>query len=361
MANGLTEKDIERLIQNLKFEPLRIKVLEQDYQFSRETRERADFLLDIEWKEFAGNFITEIKREGTPKKIEEALYELEKYRRNAIDEKREKQFFPLVIAPFLSEATLNLLIEREVSGIDLSGNGAVIVPGKIFVYRSGGKNKYPSNAPIKNVFSGISSIVARSFLLNPEYESVGAVVEEITRRGTRVSFSTVSKVLKTLEEELLVSRQTGIKLIDGKNLLKAIASNYRMPLQKRKITGKVPDVAVALQQICERAEIEKIRYAGFVPSRYTVMPAAEGSPLKIYTESIESLLGAVEFTETNRFPNLELIEAEDATIYFDVRRDDGFFSVSPLEVYLQLMTGGKREKETAENMVDNLLNFKYKN
>ncbi len=359
MIERLTEKEIANLIQTLGFEPLKLTVLKQDYKIAENTQERVDFLLDIGWKNTSATFIVEIKKQGTPKKVEEAIYQLEKYQKKLSDSKLNQTVYPLIIAPFLSEKTLNLLIEKEISGIDLSGNGAVIVPGKLFVYRTGEKNKFPSSAPIKNVFSGVSSTIARVFLLKPEYESVGEVVNEINRRGTPVSFSTVSKVLKTLEEELLISRRQGIRLKDGKRLLNALRENYRTPQIKRQIRGKVADIYDALEQISRRAEREKIRYARNEPAKYAVMPPGEGASVKIYTESIDKLLGGIEFTETNRFPNMELIETGEPTVYFDLRQTDGFYWTSPLEIYLELAGGGKREQETAEGMVNELLNFKY--
>ena len=57
-------------------------------------------------------------------------------------------------------------LEREgVSGLDLCGNGVVTVPGEWLVYRTGKPNLYPQSFPIKNVFRGASSLVARVFLL----------------------------------------------------------------------------------------------------------------------------------------------------------------------------------------------------
>ncbi len=159
----LTNGKMENLIQKLSFEPLNIRILEKDFKIGKNSREIIDLLLNISWKKTSEEFITEVKKQGTPKKIEEAIYNLEKYKEKLSDSKTGKTVYPLIIAPFLSEDTLKLLIEREVSGIDLSGNGAVIVPGKLFFYKTGEKNKFPASSPIKNVFSGVSSTVARVF------------------------------------------------------------------------------------------------------------------------------------------------------------------------------------------------------
>lgn len=355
----LTDGKMENLIEKLKFEPLSIKILEKEYKISSNSSERIDLLLNISWEKTSARFITEVKKQGTPKKIEEAIYNLEKYKEKLSDLKSGKTVYPLIIAPFLSEDTLKLLIERQISGIDLSGNGAVIVPGKLFFYKTGEKNKFPASTPIKNVFSGVSSTVARVLLLKPEYETVGEVVEEVAKRGSSASFSTVSKVLKSLEEDLIISRKRGVRLIDGKRLLNSLVENYSSPQISRRVVGKVSDVSDALEKIRRTAQNNEIRYARNEPSKYTVMPQAGGASVRIYTDSIKKLTREIEITETDRFPNIELIETDEPTIYFDLRKDDGFYWTSPLEVYLELANGGKREKETAENMIGELLNFNY--
>jgi hypothetical protein len=184
-------------------------------------------------------------------------------------------------------------------------------------------------------------------------------VDEVNRRGSSASFSTVSKVLKSLEEDLIISRNRGSRLIDGKQLLNSLTKNYSSPQISRVVVGKVSDISNTLTQISQTAQNKEFRYARNEPSKYTVMPQASGATVNIYTDSIEKLAGEIQITETDRFPNIELIETEEPTVHFDLRKDEGFYWTSPLEVYLELANGGKREKETAENMIGELLNFGY--
>jgi hypothetical protein len=92
------------------------------------------------------------------------------------------------------------------------------------------------------------------------------------------------------------------------------------------------------------------------PQRYALMPSSN-APARIYTEDLVKALQQVEFSETTRFPNLELIETQDPTIYFDRRYDSqaGLYFTPPVQVYLDLANGGKREKEIAEQLQANIL------
>jgi len=55
-------------------------------------------------------------------------------------------------------------------------------------------------------------------------------------------------------------------------------------------------------------------------------------------------------SRSDRFPNLELVETEDETVYFDGRKEGNSWWASSVQVYLELMAGDKRDRETAEQV-----------
>ena len=84
-----------------------------------------------------------------------------------------------MVVPFLNERALDDLEARSVSGIDLCGNGVVIVPGEWYVRRTGQPNLFRAEGVIKNVYRKSSSVVARLFLARPEFDSVQDALEEL--------------------------------------------------------------------------------------------------------------------------------------------------------------------------------------
>ena len=48
-----------------------------------------------------------------------------------------------------------------------------------------------------------------------------------------------------------------------------------------------------------------------------------------------------------RFPNIELLETDEDFVYFDTRDNR---AASPVQTYLELIQGDKREQETAEQL-----------
>lgn len=345
----LTEKQIKDSLGKIDFKPLKIRLEDRKTPATDDAAR-----LVIGWKDGSEYFLPEILGEASPKQVDLSLFRIEE---KTAGKSAGKSLFPIIIAPYLSEQALNRLAESEISGIDLSGNGVVVIPGKLFVYRAGAKNKFLSNAPIKNVFRGTSSLVARVFFNKSEYENVGEILGEITTRGGKTTFSTVSKVLKALEEELIIAKGEKVRLLDAKRLLEKLVKNYRRPQMRRTLSIKCTDLSTALEKISENAKKKNIIFAWDYPARYTVMPS-DTFPMKIYTESIDELLKGVDFTETSRFPDITLMETDETTLYFDRSREQESYFLSPLETYLQLATQGKREQEAALLMTDKLLDLK---
>ena len=68
-------------------------------------------------------------------------------------------------------------------------------------------------------------------------------------------------------------------------------------------------------------------------------------------ESLLKRLGP-DLEETSRFANIELLETDENFVYFDARDD---LVASPVQTYLELMQGDKRERETAEQLRKTIL------
>ena len=101
-----------------------------------------DALVEASWRGIKAKFVVECKSLSTPKAFRNGLNLLK-------TETLPKGYCPFLFLPFLSEQQLQELEQEQISGIDLCGNGVVIVPGKFAVFRSGGKNRFSSSAPIK--------------------------------------------------------------------------------------------------------------------------------------------------------------------------------------------------------------------
>jgi len=348
----LSVNEIIRELKKLAIPPLEINTEE----FVRKDKEgqsgySPDLFIDIVWDNATWRFISEIKTVATPKLVAEAVSQLKMFR-----ETSGKESYPMIVAPYLSRPQFKELAEREISAIDLSGNVMLIVPGGLFLERIGNPNRFPSSSPIKNVYRGTSSIVGRVLLSRSEYASVGEIFDETKIRGARITLATVSKVLKELDNDFVISRREGIKLVDSETLLSKLRTNYRGPNVTDKLVGKIVSVEKALRKIANNCERNEQRYAINDPQRYVVSPTV-GEPLQIYVESMIDALNGIDFEETDRFPNVALIETNDEPVYFDRSWDSKSkqYFTSPLQVYLELSQRGKREQDAAAQLLEGIL------
>jgi hypothetical protein len=312
-----------------------------------------DALVEFSWLKENARFAVECKALSTPKAFQTGLIKLK-------SAKLPKDLLPMLCLPFLSENQLRQLESEQLSGIDLCGNGVVIAPGKFYVFRTGGKNSFSSWAPIKNVYRKNTSMVGRVFLARPEYEAVQEIRSEISRRNPLVAIwnkkpiglSTVSKALKTLEEDLIVARNRGIRLLQADKLLDKLSENYEPPVAARRVQLKIQKAPEMIQnllaQVSQKTGLPVAATGTSSVSRYTVMQ--RGDLLSVYCPTLEPMLAKLPHSRSDRFPNLELIEVEEETVYFDAQEDGGFLWASPVQVYLELMAGDKRDQETAEQL-----------
>jgi len=335
------------------FYPLRIRVVETEKRI-RQSGHLVDAIAEIAWNKNTFDFAVETRVPFNPKAIQEAAQQVTLLA-------KQIKVNPLIITPYLSEQQLRFLEVEQVSGIDLCGNGIIIVPDRLLIYRTGSPNKYPSSSPIRNVYRGTSSLVARSFLLRPEYETSQELLDEITTRGGGVTLSTVSKVCSSLQDDLIIERKrqgrtTRLSLLQPEKLLNCIVDNYEAPVVRQQFIGKCDlneEAFEALARDWSQDTKERIVRTGASSSdRYATMAR---EPIRCYyctdaTGILKRLGDSVR--ETERFPTFQVLETDDPTVYFDIR--DGI-DASPLQAFLELNAGDKRERETAEQIRQRLL------
>ncbi len=353
LRNMPTEKEIIELIKRgeLSFPPLSIQLLQIQPVIKENVL--ADALIEVSWGEKKAKFAVEFKAISTPKAFQSALHQLKFL-------PPQKNIGRMLIMPFLDDKQLQELEREEISGIDLCGNGMVIVPGLFAVSRNGGENRFPSSALIKNIYRKNSSMVGRVFLARSSYPSVQVICEEVNRRNMLVnqrgskpmSLSTVSKSLKTLENDLIIERNNAIHLLQADKLLEKLRESYSPVVSKKKVRIKLKEenelITQTLWRISQKAGLPLVATGSSSVTQYAVMQ--RGGMLSVYCPRIEEVAEVMPGSQSDRFPNLELIETEDETVFFDAREQQNFWWASPVQVYLELMAGDKRDRETAEQV-----------
>lgn len=346
--SNLTEKEaLKDLESNLRFPPFQIKVRNDKDFGSMPTSQRPDAILNIKYEPVGSyDFAVEYKSTGGMANLRVAILTAQA---NAY---ANKGLLPLVLMPFLREEALDELVRQQVSGLDLSGNGVLYVPGVWFGYRTGGKNQFPSTLPKSSPYRGEQSIVGRALLTQNEFATQSALVQYLTE--FTVTNSTVSKVLSAMAEDLIVRKKPRITLERPDVLLDRLTENYRPPKTRKvqRIRFDLTDDVKA--KMAANMWDTKVRYAIESPDQYTVAPSS-GTMLQILTNDWERLMKDIPYQSDERFANVELTEIDARFPFFGRELINGLWYTSPLQAYLTLSLGGKRERQIAETLRASLL------
>ncbi|MDF1592716.1 MAG: hypothetical protein P1P89_14460, partial [Desulfobacterales bacterium] len=173
-----------------------------------------------------------------------------------------------------------------------------------------------------------------------------------------MSLSTVSKALKTLEEDLIIKREDTIRLLQPDKLLQKLSENYVPPKIKKRVRLKISEEIGAVRELFGKealaAGLPWVATGLSSIGKYAVMQ--RGELLSIYSPRPDVLMERLSGSQSDRFPNIELLETEDETVYFDCREEGNFWWASPVQVFLESMTGDKRDQETAEQVESYIMN-----
>ena len=148
----------------------------------------------------------------------------------------------------------------------------------------------------------------------------------------------------------------GVQLLQPKKLLDSLIDAYKVPKPTLTLEAKAELGPDLFRHLRGQAGQAGARVVGFEPQRYVVAPEArERLEVDVEPGIGSDLRGAFDLDPVTRFANLIIRVVDEPGVYFDPIEDGGFCWAPPLEVYLELMQGGKREQEIAEDLRSHIL------
>jgi len=320
-------------------------------------RRVCDAIVELAWRDQTLRYVVEIGSSSQPAVIEQAVLQAQRAAQNS-------GLYPMVLVPYLSEEALIRLSAEAISGIDCCGNCVILGPS-LAIWRSGAPNQFRESRPIRNPYSGDSSIVTRSFLLRRRFGSLEELRTFALNRtqlkeqesSSLLQVGTISKVVQALESEIIVTRGSeGIMMTDARRLLDRLREQYR-PGNSLRVLGKTP---LGDDEIWQR--LSDARSAGSSRSAATGIASASHygtlsgiERLSLYVDDLEATSRLLGVTEGRAFANIELIEARNNLPFFDCNVDNNVVWASPIQTWLELAQGGAREREAAQSLEQQIL------
>jgi hypothetical protein len=264
---------------------------------------------------------------------------------------RENEW-PMIQVPYLAPDRLDYLTELGVSGVDLCGNGLVIIPERLYVLRSGQPNKYRDSRPLNNPYRGRSSLVARILMSEPSWPSLSKMLHRINHAGTDLSLAQASKAIRALEEELIVRKVGGaIQLQDPARLLDKLGSEWSPIIRARRAFRLDKNDASWADRFSSNSALRWAVTGESSAQQYVVF--SHGTPLRIAVSNLskaESLLIGVPESVPG-FADLELLETDEPGYFFDALTDGkGVRWASRLQTWLELQSGEARQQTAARDL-----------
>jgi len=293
--------------------------------------------------------ILEIKNRTAPQIVETGIDILLQITKS----ENYKNFVPTLVVPYLTEKIVARLKSNNLSGLDLNGNYFIALPEFVAI-RLDRKNQYKESTYIKDIYSRNSSIVGR-FLLrqNYTYNKVSDIFEGIQKLGGSISLSTVSKVLKGLEEQLIVSKENNkIKLLQPDKLLNNLKENYIPPSTQRTIKVNLPEDMMQAKRILLDILGPNWIWSGESSAQFYSTTTSSIS-FSVFSKGRDNS-SALEENVNMRFYNYTIfyVPSVDEYVFFD----SGNYKASRIQTYLELSQLDKREKEIARDIEKDILN-----
>jgi len=354
----LTEEQVIQSLKNMgeRYSPLMINSIVEQVSMPEGYRVNAVIEFSIQ-NGPSFKAVVEIKTVATPQNILKSARQLADY----FGKVKKTNMVPLVIAPYIGAKQAKILADKGISWIDLSGNISVRVSNRVYIERTGKPNRFPDTTPIKKIFQGTSSLVSRALLLKREgFSSLYEMVNFINNRNAKITLSTVSKVLKILDEELLINRGNSlISVVDPEKLLERLAQGCKNSTERnRRNTYRF--VIENIQQLSPGlvGECKDYLACGFYAAQ--IKGLAVTDKMTIFVKDIEQFRRKAEekwisITADEEFGNIIITETNDPGVWFnpDWRLIDSV--VDDIELYLEMIADTPRGPKIAEQLKRRIL------
>lgn len=356
----ITKKDMLRFFKVGEpfLKPLIVKKITE--VISLDEAKNADMMISAylpNWNDTIEFFVS-MKTSSTPLAVKKIIGQL----KALSSEVTKIKTFPVIVVPYLSPERLAELEKEGVSGVDLCGNGLIILPG-VYILRTGKKNLYPVSRPLNNPYKGLSAMVGRILLDRWMCSSLIGLQEMLANVGASMSLSQVSKTVQALADDLVVLKAQGeITLVDSDKLLEKLAFHWGEKSSSRRlgkgIALKLKDGLKTLSVLSKKSSLKWAVMGESSVQRYTSF--SQGGPLKVAVSDIDTaikLIGEDGVPEPiNNFADVILYETDEPGFFFN-RRTEGtdIYWAGAVQTYVELANGDGRQREAAKEIKKKLM------
>jgi len=258
----------------------------------------------------------------------------------------------LVVAPWLSERTQQLLAAEGINFLDLTGNALIRLENPALYLRSAGATRNPVPAPrgpARVRGSKAARVVRLLADARPPYG-----VQEISA-ATGLTRGYVSRLIDALDQEALIEREPRgpVRSVEVAALLRRWGQSYDVFTSNRAAMFLAPQGGgFALDRLARlREEVGRVAVTGsFAAIRHA--PVAAPALLALYCEDVERIAAELELLPADVGANVVLLRPFDAVAWTRTERADGIAYAAVSQVAVDCLTGNGRMPAEGDALLD---------
>ena len=306
---------------------------------------RVDAVVDLRGSNATATFAVEAKRSFAPRDVERLLPGLSRTLRSLAGN------VPLlVVAPWLSARTQELLRDEGINYIDLTGNVFIRLDfPAVFIRTTGAtRNPEPQTREVARLRGPKAGRLVRTLIdVRPPYG-----VRELAG-ATRLAPGYVSRLLDALDRDALVDRSPkGVVLaVDFAALLRRWTESYDVLTSNETRRFIAPEGAGrSFERLRDLAATGAISVTGsFAAVR--LAPVAAPALLLLYVEDMAKVIDGLNLLPADEGANVVLLRPFDQVVWDRVDRDDGITYVAPSQAAADCLTGTGRMPSEGEALI----------
>jgi hypothetical protein len=310
------------------------------------TEEGQDRLLSVKSPNSSGRgFIVEVKRSLTPKEVT-ATFNPDLVRRLRVMSGGTPI---LVIAPFISPRSQELLSQQDISFLDLTGNIRLVLdnPG-LFIETTGAtRNPYSVSRPTRGLRGAKAGLIVRTLIdALPPY-----TVSEIADAAGVVP-GYVSRVLETLEGEALVIRGARRQVInvEWQELIRRRAAALDLLAEHTSNAYVSPNGARnALEAIAATKERALVT-GSFAAVR--LAPVAAPVLLVAYSMRPDDVASELNLRPVSEGSDVVLVRPENPGVFRGAKEDGGIAWAGPSQIAIDCFSGSGRMPSEGQAVIE---------
>ncbi len=353
-SETLKERDFEPRFEALLRELLgrvpflKLVSLKKEARFSPNSPDRADRLAQVTAGDRKWTLVVEEKRLGQPREVRTAVLQLERYLKHLPE---DVPHYGVLLAPFISEESAKICTEAGIGYADLAGNARLSFD-QVFIETRGADNPFREKRDTRSLFAPRATRVLRVLLQGPLRPWKVTELAE----STRVSLGWVSAV-----RQQLLGREWAAEDPGGFRVTKpgAVLDSWAKADDWEKRT-RTHEYSVLLTDSLELAEkLKEVLpgeppvftqwFAGWLRHPHTTTKVVTAYVKKFPDEALikEKLLGR---RVSAGGGGLRLVLPKDEGVFHPAQTVRGFELVSDVQIYLDLLRGGLRGEEQAQEL-----------